>query len=332
MNEETNSQHSSHDALLANELNDNDSILDDDHDSIKSPHPFELKASIQRAQSRTALSRAGSRSRSLIGTVHQSARGMRSTRTSAPEQSSTRLFETTLAVEKHKTPIHKRIINRIRYGRSYTSHDTIKKLPPKKRRYWAWKYEVLRPWEPQPPKNYYKLIHSENPWFDQPPTQLRVVAILLLVLLYSCACAFLPWLINISVLDHRLTVLKVPSWILPWWFNIFAASFTHINNGIGIWFIYLTGGFRKHLKKMIPWFLMLACQALWPDILFSWTSIILAAVVCSVGWLLSVITIVWFSSKMGYAGFVIVFYNAWVAYQCVVLYYLVYDNGMSYTF
>lgn len=232
----------------------------------------------------------------------------------------------------HRESILRRLYHRLRYGRSYSPHEKIKRLPRKSRRYWAWKYEVLRPWEPHPPKNYYKLLHAENPWIDQPPSQLRLTFMLGFFLLYSILCAFLPWLANINVISHRETVLKQPAWMLPWWFNIFAAAFTHILCGVSIWFIYLTGGFRKHLRRMIPWFLMLACQAIWPDILFSWTWILGAVIVCILGWCLCTITAILFASRMGYAGILMAFYNAWLVYQSVVLMHIMDANGMTYSF
>lgn len=230
-----------------------------------------------------------------------------------------------------KPPLYKRIYYRLIYGKPLNPNSTIKKLPPHYARYWAWKYEILRPWEPQPPRNYYKLLHEENPWFNEPPSQIRIFVMLFLFQVFSLACAFLPWLLNIDVIGHRETILKAPSWILPWWFNIITSAFTHVGSAFAIWFIYLTGGFRKHWKIMVPWFIMLCLQALWPDILFSWRLTIASAVICGIGTITALLTTILFGFKMGYTALLLLFYDLWVTYCTVVLGFLVYLNGFTYS-
>mmetsp|Transcript_12103 Transcript_12103/g.18023 ORF Transcript_12103/g.18023 Transcript_12103/m.18023 type:complete len:296 (-) Transcript_12103:1375-2262(-) len=234
--------------------------------------------------------------------------------------------------KKYNHPWYRQVIDFFlkQDSRRLTKHDKLKRLPPRKMRYSSWKYEVLRPWEPQPPKNYYELLHKTNPWYDKPPSSQRRLMFLAIFTIFCFFCCFIPFLLNQTAFNHRLTVVKLPQWFLPWWANIVIAIFTHATNSIGIWFVYLTGGFLKHWKVMLPFFFMMACESIWPDFLFSARHIGLATIICGVGWCFATLTIILFFFVMEYAGFCIIFYWIFVTYEMVVLVWIWVLNGEAY--
>lgn len=106
-----------------------------------------------------------------------------------------------------------------RFKRKPIDKDTkIDKLPPKHLRHENWEYEILRPWEPQPPKNYFELLYRENPWRYDPPSNCKIFTVLFVFLLFTYTCGFAPWILEYFLnprMMHSLQILKTPPWLLP---------------------------------------------------------------------------------------------------------------------
>lgn len=98
-----------------------------------------------------------------------------------------------------------------------TQFDRIDKLPPHHLRNPNWKYEVLRPWEPHPPSNYFELLYKENPWRLNPPSKRTIIIVLFIFGFFTFGCGFLPWLFThfTGRLDYCWKRIVFPYWMLP---------------------------------------------------------------------------------------------------------------------
>jgi tryptophan-rich sensory protein len=255
---------------------------------------------------------------------------------SSSVDSTTSSSQINILVESVKSPIDNRGYQRWKDGKNGDDdlesqlyrYQYVKKLPAKKDRQSYWKYEIIRPWEIHPPMNYFELLHKENPWTMNPPSNNWLIAVLCTLILLNFASAFGTILVNHKIWTQRVEMIgQLPAYLLPYWFLILMDVVAQFGNSFAAWFIYLTGGLKKIWKSLICYFLMIACGFLWPDILFHARSFSGAAIVTMIALIACLVNIITFSYHMIFAGCLLIFQLFILSYQVSVLISLWIMNG-----
>jgi len=197
----------------------------------------------------------------------------------------------------------------------------LKRLPPAAQRKAYWKYQILRPWESQPAKNYFELLNEENPWLKNPPSSLWLFIVLLFFVVINFLSGFLSVIVNRRIWFQRIQMLggPMPTFLLPWWFLILMSAVAHMGSALAAWFVYLTGGLSKTWKLYFCYWMMLGCVYLWPDVMFHSRSIAGATILILFALFFCMVNIVLFSTRMLFAGALLVFQVFILGYQAAVL-------------
>ncbi|KAJ9460238.1 hypothetical protein DIPPA_07628 [Diplonema papillatum] len=112
-------------------------------------------------------------------------------------------------------------------------------------------------------------MRVRNYWYHHPPKPWVMVSYLFLLLFVNLIIAFLPVSVNYNRFYALWRDLAKPAFVYEEpTALILAWALAHVVSSLGPWFVYLSGGWLAHKWDILPCFLMMACEALLPDLMF----------------------------------------------------------------
>jgi tryptophan-rich sensory protein len=151
----------------------------------------------------------------------------------------------------------------------------------------------LRPWDSTPSPMYIEELEKRNWWHLNPPSLMRVLVYLLMMMVVQFVVAFLPLVSNWYLLNLRWTGYQQPNWAYTQgWLLLSAWCIINALNAVAVWFVYLDGGLVDQRTNFYPYFALLMLEAVWSDVIFGanliactlfvWLAMLALSLVCVV--------------------------------------------------
>eukprot|EP00756_Hemistasia_phaeocysticola_P044994 Hpha_TRINITY_DN18770_c0_g1::TRINITY_DN18770_c0_g1_i1::g.47464::m.47464/K05770/TSPO, BZRP; benzodiazapine receptor len=135
----------------------------------------------------------------------------------------------------------------------------------------------LRPWNCKPSEQYLEVLERRNYWFNHPPSVWWMLGVLALLVMANLFVALVNVAVNRTLFYQLWRDLKRPTFTYE---NpavlLFVWGLAHLLSAIAAWFVYLSGGMKRHRRRMIPYTMFLVMEALIPDAFFGWRRIDIA--------------------------------------------------------
>lgn len=125
----------------------------------------------------------------------------------------------------------------------------------------------LRPWDRKLPPLVAQEADNEQRWEIEPPSPSLIFGALFLSLTMYQLLWIMPVYINYDHLTEAWKNVEIPSlvynepkvWLALW-------IVTHLSSGLTLWFVWLTGGWIKHVPELLPIAIAFFCECMWIDI------------------------------------------------------------------
>lgn len=125
----------------------------------------------------------------------------------------------------------------------------------------------LRPWDRKLPPLVAQEADNEQRWEMEPPSLLTIFGALFVSLAMYQLLWIMPFYVNQEHAAAAWKNIEIPQIIYnepKVWMGLWIV--THLSSGLTLWFVWLTGGWIKHVPELLPIALAFFAECMWLDI------------------------------------------------------------------
>lgn len=125
----------------------------------------------------------------------------------------------------------------------------------------------LRPWDRPLPALVLQEADAQQRWEIEPPSPCLIFSALFGCLAMYQLVWILPVLTNLKYITETWKNVELPSVVYDEpkvWLSLWVVA--HLCSGLTLWFVWLTGGFTKHIPELLPIAIAFFGECVWVDI------------------------------------------------------------------